>query len=736
MGISVSSPNIRKFKRYSLGKFQTDIQVSNVENLEEFFDYNSVSNVLEEKIHEIGARVSSISKSVLSDENISTISNNFTSAVNKVVSTAGNLVSTGAVISSSVVSGGAKLVEHVSDGLTWTAGKIVDGFFNVAAFGAGFFSKDAKESILETKNDFDSSVREHIARDQVGEFNQAFYENTKLGRIINKNSYIKYDSDAAKTIQNVTTTTVEIGLATAATVLTGGMAAPAAAAVVGTVGFMNSVGESAEKHYNAPEVSDNAEVDILLDGVVGAIEWYSYGKLGANAVGAAHAINQAGVEGVKTTVKATTMALKEEFANKGISGMAKTGVKSVVNKKNFLSALKLSLTDVDTYTDVSGVIARDLKRYYNGENIDLLDVGAKLGGVLIANIGLTTVSHGLLTRNEADEFVRLNNQSLQDEYVTQGDVLLKKVISTQELLEQSDFNKKNLVKGILEPMPSTLNEEERIRYIYLKLNQAVSYSDEYLSYQERFFRANNNILYNDIFFFENMEQSNIVCSNWSQLYKDLLTEAGIDSNRITIMGKEGSHKFIKIDMGNDNIIIADGMISGIGGYTDVVNAKLGLSTRGFTFTTQKKYDDLVKESGGHRAALREMNLDASYKDKKLINVDKSLGYDVNQLRNEYNYVVNSFSSKRNISVDDFNSFASFIDEKNMSAVDAYPVMRKLYNNFSIAGEVKMYYDGQSIIDVAPVIIDDRTIGYLYKKNSEPMAFIDDIDPIISGFKEH
>ena len=144
MGISVSSPNIRKFKRHSIGKFQTDIQVSNVENLEEFFDYNSVSNVLEEKIHEIGARVSSISKSVLSDENISTISNNFTSAVNKVVSTAGNLASTGVVISSSVVSGGAKLVEHVSDGLTWTAGKIVDGFFNVAAFGAGFFSKDAK----------------------------------------------------------------------------------------------------------------------------------------------------------------------------------------------------------------------------------------------------------------------------------------------------------------------------------------------------------------------------------------------------------------------------------------------------------------------------------------------------------------------------------------------------------------------------------------------------------------
>ena len=736
MGISVSSPNIRKFKRYSLGKFQTDIQVSNVENLEDFFDYNSVYNTFEEKIHEVGAHVSSISKSIFSDETEGSISNDFTSVVNKIVSTAGSLSSTGVVISSAVVSGGAKLVEHVSDGLTWTAGKIVDGFFYLAAFGAGFFSKDAKESILETKNDFDSSVREHIARDQVGEFNQAFYENTKLGRIINKNSYIKYDSDAAKTIQNVTTTTVEIGLATAATVLTGGMAAPAAAAVVGTVGFMNSVGESAEKHYNAPEVSDNAEVDILLDGVVGAIEWYSYGKLGANAVGAAHAINQAGVEGVKTTVKATTMALKEEFANKGISGMAKTGVKSVVNKKNFLSALKLSLTDVDTYTDVSGVIARDLKRYYNGENIDLLDVGAKLGGVLIANIGLTTVSHGVLTRNEADEFVRLNNQSLQDEYVTQGDVLLKKVISTQELLEQSDFNKKNLVKGILEPMPSTLNEEERIRYIYLKLNQAVSYSDEYLSYQEGFFRANNNILYNDIFDIENMEQSNIVCSNWSQLYKDLLTEAGIDSNRITIMGKEGSHKFIKIDMGNDNIIIADGMISGIGGYTDVVNAKLGLSTRGFTFTTQKKYDDLVKESGGHRAALRKMNLDASYKDKKLINVDKSLGYDVNQLRNEYNYVVNSFSSKRNISVDDFNSFASFIDEKNMSAVGAYPVMRKLYNNFSIAGDVKMYYDGQSIIDVAPVIIDDRTIGYLYKKNSEPMAFIDDIDPIISGFKEH
>ena len=91
-------------------------------------------------------------------------------------------------------------------------------------------------------------------------------------------------------------------------------------------------------------------------------------------------------------------------------------------------------------------------------------------------------------------------------------------------------------------------------------------------------------------------------------------------------------------MGKDHIIIADGMIDGLGGYTDVVNAKLGLSTRGFIFTTQKKYDDLVKESGDHKAALREMNLDASYKDKKLINVDKIIRPAYMSVADEQSYV--------------------------------------------------------------------------------------------------
>ena len=436
MGISVSSPNIRKFKRYSLGKFQTDIQVSNVENLEDFFDYNSVYNTFEEKIHEVGAHVSSISKSIFSDETEGSISNDFTSVVNKIVSTAGSLSSTGVVISSSVVSGGAKLLEHLSDGLTWTAGKIVDGFFNVAAFGAGFFSKDAKESILETKNDFDSGVREHIARDQVGEFNQAFYENTKLGRFINKNSYIKYDSDVAKTIQNVTTTTVEIGLATAATVLTGGMAAPISAAAVASIGFIDAAGASAEKHYSAPEVSDNAEADILLDGVVGSLEWYSFGKFGANAVGAAHAINQAGVEGVKTTVKATSKAISSELQKNGVLGSFKRGFRNTVSKKNFLSALKVTMADVDTYTDVSGVIASDLKRYYDGEDVDLVNTTLKLGSSLFANIGFNTVTHGLVSPtfelkndqasvNELYNFYASFGSSATESYGVDQDVIQK-----------------------------------------------------------------------------------------------------------------------------------------------------------------------------------------------------------------------------------------------------------------------------------------------------------------------
>lgn len=48
-----------------------------------------------------------------------------------------------------------------------------------------------------------------------------------------------------------------------------------------------------------------------------------------------------------------------------------------------------------------------------------------------------------------------------------------------EVVENSNFNKKNLVEGIVDTIPKNLDDLSKARLIYLKLNEAVSYSDEY-----------------------------------------------------------------------------------------------------------------------------------------------------------------------------------------------------------------------------------------------------------------
>ena len=66
MAISVSSPNIQKFKRYNLNKFKTNIQTKDIEDLDEFLKYNF--SCVDDKIQNLGAFVSSAAKSAQKTE--------------------------------------------------------------------------------------------------------------------------------------------------------------------------------------------------------------------------------------------------------------------------------------------------------------------------------------------------------------------------------------------------------------------------------------------------------------------------------------------------------------------------------------------------------------------------------------------------------------------------------------------------------------------------------------------
>ena len=167
-------------------------------------------------------------------------------------------------------------------------------------------------------------------------------------------------------------------------------------------------------------------------------------------------------------------------------------------------------------------------------------------------------------------------------------------------MQNTDFNKRNLIEGILDDMPNGLDDLKKARTLYLKLNQSVKYADEWIAMKEDSNFQNKMVeMYYKHFDISNMPDDSVVCSNWSNIYYDLLNEAGIDPSKINIINQNselGVHRFVKIELDNGQIILADAT-NNINGMTDLLNAKLGKKTGGFIITTQEEYDNLKNTCG-------------------------------------------------------------------------------------------------------------------------------------------
>lgn len=241
--------------------------------------------------------------------------------------------STGCVTLTTVVSGVLKIREVLEDGLTWLSGMAVSGV-------ARLFGKK------EFAENFEQKVMDEISRDKVGELNEFFYENTEIGRSINEASAMKYDSELAKGIQNVTTEVVIIAGATAATVVTGGAAAPLFAA-----GFVIGAGQSAEEKFQDKENRDfwKDSVEIGVDGTIKGLSTVAAGKAGATAV---NGIKTLVSNGLKNTIKETLGA----FSKDAIKATIKTSGKTLA-KRTVITTLK----DKDTWLETGAVLLDDVK---------------------------------------------------------------------------------------------------------------------------------------------------------------------------------------------------------------------------------------------------------------------------------------------------------------------------------------------------------------------------------------
>ncbi len=326
--------------------------------------------------------------------------------------TAASIGSTAAVVGTSVVSGIANLGEGIVDGLAWTGGKIVEGGSWLVGKVAGLFSKDAEESVMNWREEAKTGVKEFIATDWVGEANKAFYENTDIGRAINENSYLKYDSKIAQGISGATETIGKIALATAATIGTGGAAAPLA------LGFLFGTGEKAEKLYQENINTTGAqELGIFISGLGEAANWYAQGKLGEGAVGLFNVIKNTGL---KQTGALAINGVKSLIGNIKTNGIGNT-------LKGMLGSTKVSsMMAADNLADSAGIIGDNTSRWLTGEEEFNLGNVAKAGGELLSawslNMFFDGASDYLMNGGKIKEMPELQSSSPSPSIQSHSDI--------------------------------------------------------------------------------------------------------------------------------------------------------------------------------------------------------------------------------------------------------------------------------------------------------------------------
>ena len=281
-----------------------------------------------------------------------------------------DLKATEAVIATTIISGIADIGEGIVDGLAWTGGKLVEGGSWLVGKVAGWFSDDAEEAVMDWRSQANTDVKEFIAHDWVGEANDWFYQETSLGKFINENSYLKYDSEAMQKLRGASEMVGKLVLATAATVVTGGAAAPIA------LGFLFGTGDQAEKLYQEnPNTTGAQELGIFVSGIGEALNWYAQGQLGANGLKFFNSLK--GV-GLKQTGAIAIEGIKSLLSNVKSKGFINT-LKGILKSSNFAS-----LQAADNLADSAGIIADNASDWLVGNEEFNLKTAASAGGELIS----------------------------------------------------------------------------------------------------------------------------------------------------------------------------------------------------------------------------------------------------------------------------------------------------------------------------------------------------------------
>lgn len=220
-----------------------------------------------------------------------------------------------------------------------------------------------------------------------------------------------------------------------------------------------------------------------------------------------------------------------------------------------------------------------------------------------------------------DSFLQCDSYGTIDSPVFNKQSFGKNTQNNVNIDSVNNYNSQNinsirtLEQEILANLPNT-DDVTKIRYLYLELNKRLNYDINY-------FAGDNNTkseIYNNYLTFESLSNNSVICKGWSELYKQLLIDAGIPENCIRICGSDvsGSHRWVEISMG-DHFIRCDAT-QRFNGSIDLANAKSGASTVGFVYLS----NEWAGKSFAYNMPGTEEEI--SFNDSWLRNIDQQLGY--------------------------------------------------------------------------------------------------------------
>ncbi len=354
------------------------------------------------------------------------------------------LQATNAVVLGKVTSGILKIGEYVQDGVAMleTTGASVITLGIDAVFGTNY------------TDDMWKSTMDYVAIDQVGNIEKGFYENTSLGKELNDESILKYNSKGAESIKNASKKVGEMVAATAVTVATGGTAAPLVAA---GIGFLEGTGQGGEKYFSMTDENGNYTNRNVkgiglsyLEGIQKGAEWYISGQVGSGIY-----------NGVKSFVNPASIT--KEVASRATGNTFKDAV---------VNTIKLP----DMYVDFAAATAKAGAGYITNGEVNWKDYAFEMGFAVLGNfagelLSAAGANKALKNQNKvSDGKTMLENI---DEQIARANITSKETGAASQIKIHS-------IEDLTDKQLEAISDKQLVCFVVDSKKQPVSFEDAFI----------------------------------------------------------------------------------------------------------------------------------------------------------------------------------------------------------------------------------------------------------------